>query len=132
METLADGRISLTGQTFEIKDRIKAAGGRWDAAAKSWSLPAGTDLAFLREPLPPPEPLWVSQGLCCENAKVYGYDFRRNEIFCRAHGLKPWWFCCMDAKVISATRQSCSCSTHTQNDPHVACILVRGQRYTGD
>jgi hypothetical protein len=72
----------------------------------------------------------VSQGLCCENAKVYGYG--RNEIFCREHGVKPWWFCCINAKLISAARQSCSCPTHTQSDPHVACILVRGQRYTGD
>jgi hypothetical protein len=131
-DTLSDGRIGVTGNTFDIKDRLKAAGGRWHAVDKVWYLPAGTDLAFLKDPLPPPPPEWELQGLCCAEAKRYGYDFRRNEVFCRAHGLKPWWFCCSEAKVISAARQSCSCAVHTQSDPHVACILVRGQRYTGD
>jgi len=135
-KTLPDGRITVKGATFDdtyaIRDRLKAAAARWNASEKVWILPAGTDIAFLKEPLPPPPPEWELQGLCCAEAKRYGYDLRRNEVFCRAHGLKPWWFCCSEAKVISAARQSCSCAVHTQSDPYVACILVRGQRYTGD
>jgi hypothetical protein len=126
-DTLSDGRIGVTGDTFPIKDRIKAAGGRWNPADKSWALPAGTDLAFLKEPLPPPP---RHPALCCDEAQFYGTS--ATEVFCRTHARKPWWFCCINAKLISVERQSCSCPTHTQNDPHVACILVRGQRYTGD
>ncbi len=46
LETLEDGRIRLSGGTFPIKDQIRARGGRWDPAARVWTLPAGTDLAF--------------------------------------------------------------------------------------
>jgi hypothetical protein len=72
----------------------------------------------------------IPWNACCDKAKVYGMT--ETEVFCREHHRKPWWFCCDKAKVISAARQSCSCVVHTQSDPHVSCILVRGQRYTGD
>ena len=129
-DTLSDGRIGVTGDTFPIKDRLKAAGARWHPGDKVWHLPAGTDLAFLKEPLPPPPPPARPSNACCDAAKVYG--FTEADVLCSTHGLFPWWFCCAKARVISAARQSCSCVEHTQSDPHVACILVRGQRYTGD
>jgi len=47
----ADGSIVLSGSTFSYKDAIKAHGGKWDPAAKTWILPAGTDTSFL-QPLP--------------------------------------------------------------------------------
>ena len=131
-DTLSDGRIGVTGQTFDIKDRLKAAGGKWHPEDKVWYLPAGTDLAFLRDPLPPPPPPVRTRpwNACCDAARVYGHT--ETEVLCSTHGRIPWWFCCDQARVISAARQSCSCVEHTQSDPHVACILVRGQRYTGD
>lgn len=33
-------RILITGNTYPVKDQIKALGGRWDANAKGWSVPA--------------------------------------------------------------------------------------------
>jgi hypothetical protein len=30
----------ITGNTYPVKDQIKALGGRWDAAAKGWRVPA--------------------------------------------------------------------------------------------
>jgi hypothetical protein len=38
----------LAGNTFQIKDQLKAAGARWDAAAKAWSF---TDWAALETAL---------------------------------------------------------------------------------
>lgn len=32
--------ILITGNTYPVKDAIKAMGGRWDAAAKGWRVPA--------------------------------------------------------------------------------------------
>ena len=32
--------ILVTGNTYPVKDSIKALGGRWDAAAKGWRVPA--------------------------------------------------------------------------------------------
>jgi hypothetical protein len=44
---LPDGRIQLSGGTFGIKDQIRAHGGRWNPAERVWTLPAGTDTAFV-------------------------------------------------------------------------------------
>lgn len=129
-DTLSDGRIGVTGDTFPIKDRLKAAGARWHAADKVWTLPSGTDLAFLKEPLPPPPPPPRSVFACCDSAKVYGPS--ETEVFCRAHNHIPWWFCCDKVRTINRSRKTCACPVHTQSDPHVASILVCGKRYTGD
>ena len=32
--------ILITGNTYPVKDAIKALGGRWDAIAKGWRVPA--------------------------------------------------------------------------------------------
>jgi len=32
--------VLVTGNTYPVKDSIKALGGRWDAAAKGWRVPA--------------------------------------------------------------------------------------------
>lgn len=55
-ETLADGRTSLRGNTFKYKEQIKSVGGTWEPASKSWTMPANTDLSFIRPPPPPPAP----------------------------------------------------------------------------
>lgn len=31
--------IAITGNTYPVKDQIKAMGGKWDAASKSWMVP---------------------------------------------------------------------------------------------
>ena len=33
-------RVAVTGNTYPVKDQIKALGGRWDAARKAWMVPA--------------------------------------------------------------------------------------------
>ena len=32
--------VAITGNTYPVKDQIKALGGRWDAARKAWMVPA--------------------------------------------------------------------------------------------
>jgi len=32
--------VLITGNTFPVKDSIRALGGRWDAAARGWRVPA--------------------------------------------------------------------------------------------
>ncbi len=32
--------VLITGNTFPVKDKIKALGGKWDAMAKGWNVPA--------------------------------------------------------------------------------------------
>ena len=35
-----DNTVLVTGNTYPVKDQIKALGGRWDATAKGWRVPA--------------------------------------------------------------------------------------------
>ena len=42
------GKPALVGNTYAIKDQIKAAGARWDGADKAWTFASWSDLeAFL-------------------------------------------------------------------------------------
>jgi len=38
------GRPGLVGNTFGIKDQLKAAGARWDGACKAWTFGSWADL----------------------------------------------------------------------------------------
>lgn len=33
--------ILVTGNTYPVRDKLRALGGRWDAAAKGWRVPVG-------------------------------------------------------------------------------------------
>ncbi len=37
---MSDIMILITGNTYPVKEQIKAMGGRWDAAASGWRVPA--------------------------------------------------------------------------------------------
>jgi hypothetical protein len=56
LTTLANGRIQVSGATFPVRDQIKARGGRWDPAARAWTLPAGTNTVFAAAALAAPAP----------------------------------------------------------------------------
>lgn len=36
-------RILITGNTYPVKDALRALGGRWDASAKGWRVPAARE-----------------------------------------------------------------------------------------
>lgn len=40
MTTQTTKTVLITGNTFPVKDQIKALGGKWDAYAKGWLVPA--------------------------------------------------------------------------------------------
>ena len=109
MDTLSDGRIALCGNTFKYKDQIKAVGGTWIASDKVWTVPAGTDISFIRAPPPPPAPKpreeWTKEewdaycvsyrrrsrgnvDQCCKNAKSFTqYDYQGPTCYdCPRHG----------------------------------------------
>ena len=77
---LANGRIQVSGATFPVRDQIKARGGRWDPAARAWTLPAGTNTVFAAPAVVAPPPavslavaaaVYVRRdrsGRCCSGA----------------------------------------------------------------
>lgn len=114
--TLEDGRIQLSGATYGVRDQIKARGGRWDPAARVWTLPAGTSTEFEAPPPPPPSvtrAAWVTgprpreewtaaewqnyclrsrsrgnHGPCCAHAKAFEeYAQGPTHYRCERHGV---------------------------------------------
>ncbi len=75
--TLADGRQELTGSTYDRRDEIRALGGRWNPATKTWTVPAGKDVTPLLAPLPAPAVVAVAPprrsrgGRCCDAATMF-------------------------------------------------------------
>ena len=71
---LSDGRIQLGGGTYPLREQIRALGGRWNPAERVWTLPAGTDTAFVDPKpvvsvvLPPPR---RRDGRCCDAAVIF-------------------------------------------------------------
>lgn len=43
-----EGTVEIAGDTFNCKDSIRAAGGRWNATAKTWTVPAAAAATLLR------------------------------------------------------------------------------------
>lgn len=109
----ADGRIMVYGNTYDHRVAIRAHGGKWDPANKTWFLPAGTDTSFLPAPPPVvPKPIpapktreewtaaewaayvWAQRrarryvvGACCAHAKSY-HDHEQGPTHyrCERHG----------------------------------------------
>jgi hypothetical protein len=50
-------RVAVRGNTFPVKDKIKALGGRWDGTQRAWMVPVATApqaLALVGKPVPSP------------------------------------------------------------------------------
>jgi hypothetical protein len=79
---LEDGQIQLSGKTYNYREAIKTAGGRWKAAEKVWILPVGTNTGFLG--LVSAEELRLSQGdRCCLKCMPE-----------EEYWQGPWWWNC--------------------------------------
>jgi hypothetical protein len=94
-------RISVSDgiyKTYRYKDRLAAAGGRWDGAA--WNLPLGADVRAILDP----------HGVIA--AKV-------------AAANRPSWTCCAKAKVLSHKNKHYSCPEHTMY--YEECIDAEGR-----
>ena len=108
---LADGRIELSGPTFEVREAIKAAavaaGGKavWDAGRKVWTVPAGTVVPVPAPPKPKPRPreewtreewqVWIAAfkirnrgrvERCCSAARDAGDIYGPSCYSCERHG----------------------------------------------
>lgn len=110
---LADGRIELSGPTFDVREEIKAAavaaGGAamWDGVRRVWIVPAGTVVPAVPAPAPPPKPKpreewsreeWQAWSLayrvrnrgrveqCCSHARCVGDPYGPSVYACELHG----------------------------------------------
>lgn len=72
--------IAISGNTYPVKDQLKALGGRWDAASKCWQVPE--EQAAVARVLVDEQPLWVCDECGCELTRPWCADCR-DEMFIR-------------------------------------------------
>ena len=59
-------KVKVTGNTFNCKDLLKAAGGKWDAESKTWELDAAAWQSIVAT-----NPPSLSAGCTGMNSKIY-------------------------------------------------------------
>jgi hypothetical protein len=136
--TVVDAGIMVGGKTFNVKDRLKEVGGRWNPQTSSWSIPVAADSPALRDEL---EKLATKkkadEAAAAKAVRVYAAspegkaaaaaDEKKRIKAEFAAGSS--WLCCENCTVIDWVRKHTSCQ---------ACAVdgnsfrVRGSIYTGD
>ncbi len=72
-------QIAITGNTYPVKDQIKALGGRWNAGAKAWMVPAAkADAARQLVAGSPTKSFSCDSGYRPTKCRVCGYVARFN------------------------------------------------------
>jgi len=134
-----DKSLMITGKTFDIKDIIKAHGGRWDSQKLSWSVPIEKDSAEFRASLLHDLSAAVkARGAAAAAERAYSRSpegiaaAKANEraIVKRLAEQGSSWICCENCTVLDWARQHTTCDACAAEYGHSFC--VRGIIYTGD
>jgi hypothetical protein len=136
--TVVDTGVLVGGKTFNVKDRLKEVGGRWNPQLSSWSVPAAADTPELRDEL---ETLATQkkaeEAAANKAARLYAAsaegkaaaaaEEKRRIKAAVAAGSS--WICCNDCQVIDWVRQHTSCQVCAVDGNS---FRVRGNIRTGD
>ena len=140
-------QIVLTGKTFDVKEKIKSLGGKWDPDRRVWTLPLAMDTDELRTQLGAltqaeearlvatvevVEPRAVSGG----QARVKRSKTAKNlELvkWCLADTTGKYsWVCCEQCEIVDLKKGHSSCRAHAHWDGQSWCSFrVFGSLYTG-
>jgi len=136
--TVVDTGVMISGKTFNVKDRLKELGGRWNPQVSQWSIPAAADSPALRDEL---EALAsqkkAEEAAANKAARLYAASpegkaaaaAEEKQRIKAAVAAGSTWICCDKCTVIDWSRQHTSCQ---------ACAIdgntfrKRGNIYTGD
>ena len=140
--TVVDTGVLISGKTFNVKDRLKELGGRWNPQASSWSIPVAADSPALREDLEAVATQVAKQKKAEETAankaaRLYAASpegkaaaaAEEKQRIKAAVAAGSTWICCENCEVVDWVRQHTNCR---------ACAVdgntfrVRGNIYTGD
>lgn len=134
---VAEG-IAISGyDTFVMKDIIKVAGGKWNATAKTWTIPSGgydsvrqaaVELGAKRTEEKKAKKLFDASP---EGQAILQQKAKDLVVEAFASG-KYHWICCEQCNVIDWGRGHTSCKVHAEFDGQSwNCFRVKGRLYTG-
>ena len=144
--TKTDKNIMISGKTFYAKEAIKSAGGKWDAAARCWTISTSVNSETLKE----------LEDAAKEGVKKEKEEKKAEAAFARSpEGIAKrqeeerlkildcleqkkkdgsfHWICCEQCVVVDWGRQHTSCKACADwSGQSWNSFCVRGRRYTGD
>jgi hypothetical protein len=70
----APSTVAITGNTYPVKDALRALGGRWNPTAKAWMVPAAkaSEARALVDGAPAPVSKVPASGLCSCGRRITG------------------------------------------------------------
>jgi hypothetical protein len=133
-----DDSVLISGKTFNIKDRLKEVGGRWNPKTSLWSIPTIADTPEVRQEL---ETLATQkkkdEAATKKAARLYAKSPEGKAAAAAEDKLRikaavaagSTWICCENCEVIDWDRHHTSCATcgHDGNT-----FFVDGRLRTGD
>jgi hypothetical protein len=136
--------LFVSGQTFHIKETLKAYEGIWDPKTQKWALPAKYDTPLIRAMLIARASETLRLKRLSEKAvRKAADDWAKSpegvlQRLQQALKLKALtgafsWICCESCCVINWEKQYTSCQVHSHSDGQSPnTFRVRGAIYTGD
>jgi hypothetical protein len=128
--------IAVGGKTFDVKDVLRAAGARWDAATSTWIFRGAEDVQHvantIRDAVEDVRQR-IAEARVAEKARAAWLKTDEGKAATLAAEQKrvaaafhagTFWLCCASCTVVDWKRQHVSCKEHG--------FQVRGGLYTGD
>ena len=129
--------VAVGGKTFDVKDVLRAAGARWDAAASTWIFRGAEDVQHvantIRDAVEDVRQR-IAEVRVAEKARAAWLKTAEGQAATAAAEQKRvaaafgtvggYWLCCATCTVVDWKRQHVSCKEHG--------FQVRGGLYTGD
>jgi hypothetical protein len=151
-------QLVVTGKTFELKEKIKALGGRWDAVRRIWTLPLDKDTDETRArlgALTKQQQEAIEASAAAARAAVEATaaerhakavkkeEKRRAKVAADNRKLLEWcladtsgkysWVCCEQCEIVDFHKGHTSCRAHAHWDGQSWCSFrVFGSVYTGN
>ena len=132
----------LTGKTFDLKEKIKALGGKWNPERRIWTLPLGIDMDEIQThlgTLKPVEeiPQIPTRGKLIERAQKKRLAAKAKDLelvkWCLADTSGKYsWVCCEKCEIVDFKKGHSSCMAHAHWDGQSWCSFrIFGSLYTG-
>lgn len=151
--TREETQIVLTGKTFEVKEKIKSLGGKWNPERRVWTLPLAMDTDELRTQLgaltQAQEERIVAAASALEVAEAERRAtsggqarLKRSKAAAKNRELVEWcladttgkysWVCCHQCEIVDLKKGHSSCRAHAHWDGQSWCSFrIFGSLYTG-
>ena len=145
-----ENQIVLTGKTFDVKEKIKSLGGKWDPDRRVWTLPLAMDTDELRTQLGAltqgeEERIMAVTTLLERRARAASLKHSKAVAKAAAKNLElvKWcladttgkysWVCCEQCEIVDLKKGHSSCRAHAHWDGQSWCTFrINGALYTGN